>query len=198
MAIAERMAHLAQYDALTDLPNRVLLQDRARHALAQARRDGKTLAVMYLDLDGFKQINDTLGHDVGDELLVQFAHRLAAAMRESDTVCRQGGDEFVVLLPGLASEHQACVVGHKVLAVCSEPFELRGQALRMGLSAGMALFPQHGSSYDELARNADAAMYAAKRAGRMQVRRYAGPGVEPEIVAPLASHNCPAEPEAPM
>ena len=195
MAMAERMAHLAQYDALTDLPNRVLLQDRARHALAQARRDGKSLAVMYLDLDGFKQVNDTLGHDVGDQLLVEFARRLAAAVRESDTVCRQGGDEFVVLLPGLASERQACVVGHKVLAVCHEPFVLQGHELRIGLSAGMALFPQHGSTFDDLARNADAAMYAAKRSGRMQVRRYAGPGVEPEIVAPLELQDCSALPD---
>ena len=196
MAMAERMARLAQYDALTDLPNRVLLQDRARHALAQARRDGKSLAVMYLDLDGFKEVNDTLGHDVGDELLVQFARRLAAAVRESDTVCRQGGDEFVVLLPGLASERQACVVGHKVLAVCHEPFVLQGHELRIGLSAGLALFPQHGSTYDELARNADAAMYAAKRSGRMQVRRYAGPEAEPEMVAPLDSEDCSALPDS--
>ena len=185
MAMAERMAHLAQYDALTDLPNRVLLQDRARHALAQARREGKGLAVMYIDLDGFKHINDTQGHDVGDQLLVQFARRLATAVRESDTVCRQGGDEFVVLLPGLADDEQARVVAHKVLAVCREPFVLQGQVLRVGLSAGMALFPQHGSSYVELARNADAAMYAAKRSGRMQVRRYVGPVTEPEILAPL-------------
>lgn len=196
MAMAERMAHLAQYDALTDLPNRMLLQDRARHALAQARRDGKSLAVMYIDLDGFKQVNDTLGHDVGDQLLVQFARRLVAAMRESDTVCRQGGDEFVVLLPGLAGDEQACVVGHKVLAVCDEPFVLQEQELRIGLSAGMALFPQHGGSYDELARNADAAMYAAKRSGRMQVRRYAGPLTEPEKVAPREPQDSRALSEA--
>ena len=132
---------------------------------------------------------------MGDQLLVQFARRLAAAVRESDTVCRQGGDEFVVLLPGLASERQACVVGHKVLAVCHEPFVLQGHELRIGLSAGMALFPQHGSTFDDLARNADAAMYAAKRSGRMQVRRYAGPGVEPEIVAPLELQDCSALPD---
>ncbi|MDY0108216.1 MAG: GGDEF domain-containing protein, partial [Giesbergeria sp.] len=122
-------------------------------------------------------------------LLVQFARRLAAAVRESDTVCRQGGDEFVVLLPGLPDDEQARVVAHKVLAVCSEPFVLQGQALRVGLSAGMALFPQHGSSYDELARNADAAMYAAKRSGRMQVRRYVGPVADPEILAPLEAQD---------
>ena len=184
MAMAERMAHLAQYDPLTDLPNRVLLQDRAQHALAVARRDGKGLAVMYLDLDGFKQVNDTLGHDAGDQLLVQFARRLAAAMRQSDTVCRQGGDEFVLLLPGLATPAQIRTVVRKVLAVVQQPFVLQGQELRIGLSGGLALFPQHGDSYDTLARHADTAMYAAKRAGRMQVRCYAGPDAEPEWVDP--------------
>lgn len=183
MALAERMAHLAQYDALTDLPNRVLLQDRARQALALARRDGKTLAVMYIDLDGFKQVNDTLGHDLGDQLLVQFARRLQAAVRQSDTVCRQGGDEFVVLLPGLEGPQQSAVVARKVLAVCQAPFDLQGREARVGLSAGMALFPQHGSSFEELARHADTAMYAAKRSGRMQVRCYTGAGQEPTLLA---------------
>jgi len=184
MAMAERMAHLAQYDPLTDLPNRVLLQDRAQHALAVARRDGKGLAVMYLDLDGFKQVNDTLGHDAGDQLLVQFARRLVAAMRQSDTVCRQGGDEFVVLFPALATPAQIRTVVRKVLAVVQQPFVLQGQELRIGLSGGLALFPQHGDSYDALARHADTAMYAAKRAGRMQVRCYVGPDAEPEWVDP--------------
>lgn len=183
VAIAERMAHLAQYDALTDLPNRVLLQDRARQALALARRQNQGLGVLYLDLDGFKQVNDTLGHDVGDQLLVQFARRLVAAMRASDTVCRQGGDEFVVLLPNLQGQDQARAVARKLLGVVAEPFVLQGRPLHIGLSAGMALFPQHGASYDDLARHADAAMYAAKRAGRMQVRRYAGPGAEAEVLA---------------
>lgn len=185
MAMAERMARLAQYDPLTDLPNRVLLQDRAQHALAVARRDGKGLAVMYLDLDGFKQVNDTLGHDVGDQLLVQFARRLVATMRQSDTVCRQGGDEFVVLLPGLATPGQISTVVRKVLAVVQQPFVLlQGQELHIGLSGGLALFPQHGDSYEMLARHADTAMYAAKRAGRMQVRCYAGQGAEPDWVDP--------------
>ena len=184
MAMAERMAHLAQYDPLTDLPNRVLLQDRAQHALAVARRDGKGLAVMYLDLDGFKQVNDTLGHDAGDQLLVQFARRLASTMRQSDTVCRQGGDEFVVLLPALASPAQIRTVVRKVLAIVQQPFVLRGQEQHIGLSGGLALFPQHGDSYEMLARHADTAMYAAKRAGRMQVRCYAGQGAAPEWVDP--------------
>ena len=183
MAMAERMAHLAQYDALTDLPNRVLLQDRAQHAQALARREAKGLGVMYLDLDGFKQINDALGHDAGDQLLVQFARRLVAAMRQSDTVCRQGGDEFVLLLPGLEDPRQAAAIAGKVLGVCQEPFVLNGQMLKMGLSAGLALFPQHGSDYEELARHADTALYAAKRGGRMQVRCYRGQAAEPEVLA---------------
>jgi len=195
MAMAERMAHLAQYDALTDLPNRVLLQDRAQHALALARREAKGLGVMYLDLDGFKQINDALGHDAGDQLLVQFARRLVAAMRQSDTVCRQGGDEFVLLLPGLEDPRQAAAIAGKVLGVCQEPFVLNGQTLQMGLSAGLALFPQHGNDYEELARHADAALYAAKRGGRMQVRCYRGQDAEPEVVA-LPGSPAPVLPDA--
>ena len=186
LAMAERMARLAQYDALTDLPNRVLLQDRAQQALALARRSGMGLAVMYIDLDGFKQVNDSFGHDAGDQLLVQFARRLAAAVRQSDTVCRQGGDEFVLLLPGLESPQQVRAIASKVLAVCHEPFVLQGQTLKIGLSAGLALFPQHGDAYEELARHADVALYAAKRGGRMQVRCYAGAEAEAELVTPCA------------
>jgi diguanylate cyclase (GGDEF)-like protein/PAS domain S-box-containing protein len=183
VAMAERMAHLAQYDALTDLPNRVLLQDRARQALAHARRGGKSVAVMYIDLDGFKQVNDTLGHDVGDELLVQLAQRLTGAVRASDTVCRQGGDEFVVLLPGIDAAEQACHVARKIMAACRAPYLLNGQVLSVGLSGGIALFPEHGHNFDELSRHADAAMYAAKHAGRRQFRLYAGANTEPVQVA---------------
>ena len=181
-AMAERMAHLAQYDALTDLPNRVLLQDRAQLAISQARRDGKSLAVMYLDLDGFKDVNDKLGHDVGDLLLVQFAQRLKAAVRASDTVCRQGGDEFVVLLPGLDNAEAACGVARKILASCNAPFDLAGELLQVGLSGGIALYPQHGDTFDALSRHADSAMYAAKRGGRMRFMLYQGPEAEPVVV----------------
>src|SRR5690606_33974582 len=142
------------YDALTDLPNRVLLHDRAQHAIAQARREGKSLAVMYLDLDGFKEVNDTLGHSVGDILLVQFAQRLTAAVRASDTVCRQGGDEFVVLLPGLDGAEPACRVARKILASCVAPFELAGRKVLVGLSGGIALYPGHGDTFDALSRHA--------------------------------------------
>ena len=186
VAMAERMAHLAQYDPLTDLPNRVLLQDRAVMAMAQARREAKLLGVMYLDLDGFKQVNDSLGHAVGDQLLVQFAQRLQAGVRASDTVCRQGGDEFVVLLPGLDTPEAACGVARKILAACDTPFELAGRRVQVGLSGGIALFPQHGDSFDELSRHADDALYAAKRGGRMRFMLYRGPDLDPEPVLPEA------------
>ncbi|MCW5223424.1 diguanylate cyclase [Verminephrobacter aporrectodeae subsp. tuberculatae] len=193
VAMSERMAHLAQHDALTDLPNRVLLQDRAQLAIAQARRDGRSLAVMYLDLDGFKQVNDSLGHAVGDLLLVQVARRLKASVRASDTVCRQGGDEFAVLLPGLDGEAPACAVARKILASCEGTFDLAGQPLRIGVSGGIALYPQHGDSFDTLSRHADSAMYVAKRGGRMRFMLYQGPGAEPLSVladaAPPAASN---------
>lgn len=184
VAMAERMAHLAQYDTLTDLPNRLLLQDRAEVAMAQARREANLLAVMFLDLDGFKQVNDNLGHAVGDQLLVQFARRLQAAVRASDTVCRQGGDEFVVLLPGLDTPEAACGVARKILAACDTPFELAGRRVQVGISGGIALFPQHGDTFDDLSRHADDAMYAAKRGGRMRFMLYRGPGADPEPVLP--------------
>lgn len=186
MALARRMAHLAQHDMLTDLPNRMLLQDRAQQAIAQARRDGHGLALMYIDLDGFKQINDTLGHDAGDLLLVQVARRLRRCVRRSDTVCRQGGDEFIVLLPIVERAEQACHVARKIMAACEAPIVLDGEPRRIGLSGGIALFPQHGEGFEELARNADVALYAAKHAGRGQFMLSAGPGEDPVPVSAQA------------
>ncbi len=187
MALSRRMAHLAQYDALTDLPNRMLLQDRAEQAIARAKRDNRSLALMYIDLDGFKQVNDTLGHDAGDALLVQMAQRFTASVRQSDTVCRQGGDEFVVLLPALDTAEQACVVAEKLMAACAAPFDLDGQERQIYLSGGIAMYPQHGDSFEALSRSADAAMYAAKRAGRRHFRLYNGSGQE-HLRMPPASH----------
>lgn len=180
MALSRRMAHLAQHDALTGLPNRVLLQDRAEQAIALAQRGGHRLALMYLDLDGFKRINDTLGHDAGDLLLVQVAQRLKTAVRESDTLCRQGGDEFVALLPMVKDPAQAATVARKLAAACAPAFTLPGGEVQLGLSGGIALYPDHGLGFEELARSADTALYAAKRQGRGQFRIYAGPTRPPE------------------
>lgn len=177
-----RMARLAHYDMLTDLPNRMLLQDRAQQAIAQARREGKCVAVLYLDLDGFKQINDSMGHEVGDQLLVQWSRRLQSVVRQTDTVCRQGGDEFVLLLPAIGSASQVAVVARKLMQQCVEPFVLQGVTSSLGLSGGISLYPQHGQDLDELTRHADAAMYAAKQAGRNQIRQYEGPAKQPSLI----------------
>ena len=182
-AMSAQLAHLAYYDPLTDLPNRTLLQDRARQALAQAKRDGAGVAVAYLDLDGFKQVNDTLGHDAGDLLLAEFARRLRAAVRANDTVSRQGGDEFVVLLAGPADGARVAVVARKILAACDEDFLLAGTRVRVGVSGGIALFPQHGDNFEALSLHADAAMYAAKRSGRGRFCLYTDADTAPACIA---------------
>ncbi|MDZ4202230.1 MAG: diguanylate cyclase [Gallionella sp.] len=168
----DRIRHMAQHDALTDLPNRALFSDRLQQALSVARRDKLRLAVMFLDLDKFKPINDTLGHDIGDLLLKEVAQRMQACMRESDTVARIGGDEFVVLLRSVDAEQDALVVAEKIRAALDQPFLISGNRLGISCSAGIALYPDHGSSELELSKNADAAMYAAKQAGRNRVELY--------------------------
>ncbi len=182
VALAERMAYLAHYDALTGLPNRVLLRDRVEQALAYAQRNGTSVAVMYLDLDGFKQVNDRLGHGAGDLLLVEFSRRLCAAVRASDTVCRQGGDEFIVLLAGPSDADHAALVAEKILTTCDTRFELQGSSARVGVSGGIALYPAHGEGFEELSRHADAALYAAKRSGRGRFYLYTSAATPPVCV----------------
>ncbi len=166
-ATQERVQHLAHHDQLTDLPNRVLLSDRLAQALAQVRRDRGTLAVMFLDLDKFKPVNDILGHDVGDLLLKQVALRLrACAPRESDTVSRLGGDEFVILLSQIDKAVDAAVVARKVLAALSRPFTIGPHAIEISTSIGIAAYPQHGEDVSQLLKCADTAMYHAKNSGR--------------------------------
>ncbi len=162
---AERMDHLAHFDLLTDLPNRVLLSDRLRQALAKAKRDHAHLALMFIDLDKFKPVNDTLGHDVGDLLLKEVAKRLQNCLRESDTVARMGGDEFVVLLPLVAQEANALLVAQKILAALTEPFALAGHKLHISASIGVAIYPEHGKGEEQLLKSADYAMYQAKERG---------------------------------
>ncbi|WP_273926710.1 bifunctional diguanylate cyclase/phosphodiesterase [Curvibacter microcysteis] len=165
-SMAIRMAHLAQHDALTGLPNRLLLHDRAQHAIDMAQRDGRQVAVMYLDLDRFKTVNDSLGHEAGDRLLVEFSRRLSTAIRNTDILSRQGGDEFVVLQTGLSDPAQAGQLAQKLLRLCAAPFMLHGHELNVSASIGISLYPGDGESFDELAKHADAALYAAKSAGR--------------------------------
>lgn len=164
-AMALRMSHMAQHDLLTDLPNRVLLQDRLSQALTAAP-EGGCGALLFLDIDHFKRINDTLGHEAGDEVLQLVGKRLLEAAGPAATVSRQGGDEFVLLLSGLASPHDAARVADKVISAIEEPTVIRGQLVHVSASVGITLFPQDGTDTKALFKQADAALYHAKRAGR--------------------------------
>jgi len=171
-ADAARVAFLAHHDQLTGLPNRILLADRLRVALAHSARNKVSCALMFLDLDRFKTINDTLGHAVGDELLIEVSRRLKMSVRDSDTVARLGGDEFVVVLPALRSLEDAEVVARKILVSLGAPYELSGHPVRTSPSIGVALYPENASDGDSLLKNADAAMYEAKQGGRNAYRFY--------------------------
>ena len=167
------MAHLVNHDALTGLPSRNLLNDRITQALAHARRSERPVAVLFLDLDGFKFVNDSLGHTVGDELLKAVAGRLADAIRDGDTVARLGGDEFVVLLPDIADAGDAETVAQDVLRSLAKPILADGQSLHVTASIGVSAFPQDGHNAELLLKHADIAMYRAKDRGRNGVQRYA-------------------------
>jgi diguanylate cyclase (GGDEF)-like protein len=159
-----RLEHMAQHDQLTGLPNRTLFLDRLQRALTRSRRAWTWLAVLYLDLDKFKQVNDTHGHTVGDLLLQEVARRLTGCVRESDTVGRIGGDEFIVLLDGIKRLEDAALVKAKIFATLSKPYELASLTLLNIPSIGVAVYPENGKDADELIRYADNAMYQVKRA----------------------------------
>ncbi len=165
-AMTLRMAHLAQHDFLTGLPNRLLLTERLAHAIGLAERHRRQLAVLFLDLDYFKHINDSLGHAIGDELLQLVADRLADCVRATDTVCRQGGDEFVILLGEIEQPQDAANVSEKLLAAFAVPYLIRGHELHVTLSIGISVYPDDGADVDSLMQNADTAMYDAKASGR--------------------------------
>jgi diguanylate cyclase (GGDEF)-like protein len=162
----ERMRYQAQHDPLTGLPNRWLLRDRLLQAAARAKRDRTAFAVVLVDLDNFKAVNDTLGHDVGDLLLVEVAQRLSGCIRERDTIARLGGDEFVFVLEGLAAPEDSALVARKIVEVLSSPFPIAGELLRTSPSIGISLYPEDGQDADFLLKFADIAMYRAKAAGR--------------------------------
>lgn len=164
--MALKMAHLAQHDFLTGLPNRVLLTERLLRAIGQARRHSKRVAMMFIDLDYFKHINDSLGHAVGDLLLQMVAERLKLCVRDTDTVCRQGGDEFVVLLTEIGQGSDAAPVAEKILAAFADPCVICGNELHVTLSIGISIYPDDGQDADGVMKNADTAMYHAKANGR--------------------------------
>lgn len=178
------LQHIARHDPLTDLPNRELFHDRLQTALRMSERDPTPLSLLYLDLDRFKQVNDTLGHAAGDLLLQEVAGRLRRCVRESDTVGRIGGDEFLVLLNGIDPPEQALSVAEKIRAALDQPFELAGQQVRVSPSIGVAFYPAHGRDYKQLIRYADEAMYDAKKHGgnRVQV------SLRPSLLDPPHAH----------
>ena len=168
----EKIRRMAQHDALTDLPNRALFSEMTERAIASARRDHSLLALVFIDLDKFKPVNDTYGHAVGDDLLREVAARMQLCVRESDTLGRIGGDEFVMLLPQVGSAENALLIANKVREALNRPFMIAGKTLSISSSMGVALYPEHGTSEIELATHADFAMYHAKAGGRNQVTLY--------------------------
>jgi len=166
----EAITKLAHFDANTGLPNRTLFFDRFQCAIAQARRSGQQLAVMFLDLDGFKAVNDTLGHVAGDALLTEVAARLLKSIRAVDTVARFGGDEFAFVLNNATSEANIALVANRVITSLAEPFMLDGVSCQIGGSLGIAMFPQDHESMDTLINQADTAMYVAKKGGKNHYR----------------------------
>ncbi|HCI51775.1 MAG TPA: diguanylate cyclase [Gallionella sp.] len=189
-ASEDRIHNLAFYDPLTQLPNRRLLLDRLRHAVSFSLRDGRNVALMFIDLDKFKKLNDTLGHDIGDLLLKQVAERTCTCVRECDTVARLGGDEFVVLLDGLGgSLHEAAAqakqIGRKIIDVLNQTYYLAGHEHQSGASVGIALFDEHCRTADDLLKQADIAMYQAKKAGRNTLRFF-DPEMQASILARVA------------
>jgi diguanylate cyclase (GGDEF)-like protein/PAS domain S-box-containing protein len=168
--------HLAHYDLLTDLPNRALLSDRLTQAMLRAQRDKSRIAVLFIDLDQFKPVNDQWGHPVGDALLKSVGQRMQECVRASDTVSRMGGDEFVVLISPVEHISDPVSIAEKIRTALNKPFTLsNGQSARISSSTGIAIYPEHGEQEEDLLRHADEAMYAAKGAGRNCVMVFTGP-----------------------
>lgn len=162
----ERLYYLAHYDNLSKLPNRLAFHDRLKQAISQARRSHNEVAVMFLDLDGFKEVNDSLGHNAGDEVIREVASRLSSAMRETDTIARFGGDEFTILLSNIDERKGIETAAQKIIEAVAKPIHIENSDAMVTTSIGISLFPQDGDDIDTLIRQADMAMYAAKEAGK--------------------------------
>jgi len=184
----QQLSHQATHDALTGLPNRMLFNDRLNQAIVQSHRDGHNTAVLFLDLDNFKQVNDTLGHAIGDELLCGVAERIRQALRERDTVARFGGDEYVVLLHDVLGQTDLDSVAIKILHAVALPFEIQGNLLYANASMGVTVFPKDGDTPEALLRNADTAMYVAKEQGR-NTYRYFTPDMDSGLLEKLELGN---------
>jgi len=180
-AMSLRMSYLAQHDFLTELPNRLLLNDRLTQAMTLAHRHGKSLALLFLDVDHFKHINDSLGHAIGDQLLRSIAQRLVTCVRSSDTVSRQGGDEFVVLLSEVTHAQDVVSTADKILAAVSRPHRIGDQDLHITVSVGIGVYPTDGADAETLLRNADLALFHAKANGRSN-RQFFGPNMSVRTV----------------
>ena len=170
--IEEQLRYMAQYDELTKLPNRVLFQDRLLHAIDQAKRTGDQIGLLFFDLDHFKKVNDTFGHNIGDQLLIEVAQRVKGAIRSSDTLARLGGDEFTIIIENDATEKRCSLIAKKILTSLKSAFLLNKQEVFISTSIGITIFPIDGNTPEELLKNADAAMYESKRNGRNQFSYY--------------------------
>ena len=179
-----QLLHLAEHDALTELPNRLLLSDRLTRSIALSRRYDRRLAVLFIDCDKFKHINDTLGHAIGDQVLRSIAKRLTACVRESDTVSRHGGDEFLILLSEVDHADDAGLIAEKIVQSVSEPHHIAGHELQLTVSVGVSLYPEDGQDAQSLIMHADAAMYHAKKSGRNRVGFY-----RPDMDAPVLERS---------
>src|SRR3984893_14331792 len=163
--MTEEMSHLAQHDIRADLPNRVVLKDRINQAIAAARRNDTQIAVLFMDLDGFKDINDSLGHAFGDNVLQSVAKRLVSCVRSSDTVSRQGGDEFVVLLSEINQPSDAGITAKKILTAVTASHRFEQREMQLSASMGVSTYPEDGQDAEMLLKNADTAMYECKKRG---------------------------------
>lgn len=181
------LAHLAHHDHLTGLPNRMLLVERLERAVTSAGRYGRNLAVLFIDLDGFKYVNDTFGHDAGDEVLKETARRLGSNLRSSDTLARLSGDEFVVLIAEMSRPDDASDIAEALLASLAEPYAVHGDQVALSASIGVSIFPRDASSAAELQQHADIAMYRAKESGKSRVSFYGPSNQEASLFEDLWS-----------
>jgi diguanylate cyclase (GGDEF)-like protein len=180
----EHLTYLAQYDHLTGLVNRILFRDRLVQATARSKRMQQMICLMLLDLDRFKLVNDTFGHDMGDELLKAVSERLKTCVREVDTVARMGGDEFTIILEGVSSEQNVLVVAKRITESIATPFELKGHCISIGISIGITIYPQDDHPVDELLKHADTAMYQAKQQGGSAFHLHEASGTHPANLLP--------------